>query len=418
MVTVAKTKHTSRFWTIVVTLFFIGVVVRVVEKRDANTTITSDKLSAILADSSFRTKRSDETYHQYIKDQMTVCYRRGDDQCYKNVATLFSSQFSLRDILDIFADSETVPEVFARCHQVTHYLARSEYLRTKELSELLNSCNFTCHGGCYHGGIEEYLQERELLSGQDEEAVRREISTICGTKEQARSPQAFRECVHGLGHGTMYITDGELFEALDLCDALPSQEEREGCYSGVFMENSSSSTNTSHPGRFVKSDDPMYPCNAVSEPYRRMCYRYQSSYFAEITNHDWKKTGELCMRVPPEFRRECFQTIGTNQVGFTQDVQQMIANCEAMPSGEFQDVCLAGVVVSLTGRYVGKPERALEFCSLVAPHRQHVCYTQIGRAIAEWSTDERDDARICALIPNSDGKALCRDGARKTREGE
>lgn len=382
-----------------------------VPKQSTEKNLASAELTAILADPRFHLKKDDEDYHQYVQSQMGICYRQGSDECYRNVATLFSAQFSLADMLGIFADSETVPEVFARCHQVTHYLARTEYLRAKSLPGVFNTCNFTCHGGCYHGAIEEYLQERKLLTNQDERATRQEISSICGKKEQASVPQVFRECIHGLGHGTMYISDGDLFQALDLCDALSNQEEREGCYSGVFMENSSSSTNTAHPGRFLRRDDPMYPCTAVGEPYRRMCYRYQSSYFAEITNHDWKKTGDLCMSTPPEFRRDCFQTIGTNQVGFTQDFKVMRANCQLAPGADFQDACIAGVVVSLTGRYVGRPERVLEFCSTMSLEHQHACYTQMGRSIADWSVNTAEQFRVCSLVSDPIGTTLCQEGA-------
>lgn len=410
------------FRTMIVAVLFLGLIGVALARREGASTQTpkegdqsSQKLTTILADHSFRLKEDGEDPHRYVQDEMGVCYQRGSDDCYRNVATLFFAQFSLPDILGIFADSETVPEVFARCHQVTHYLARTEYLQTKSLPGLFNSCNFTCHGGCYHGAIEEYLQERKLLTNQDERAIREEISSICGKKEQASVPQVFRECVHGLGHGTMYISDGDLFQALDLCDALGDQGDRDGCYSGVFMENSSSSTNTTHPGRFLRRDDPMYPCTAVGEPYRRMCYRYQSSYFAEISNHDWKKTGDLCMNTPLEFRRECFQTIGTNQVGFTQDFKVMRANCQLIPEAEFQDACIAGIVVSLTGRYVGQPERALEFCSLVAPAQQRVCYSQMGRSIADWSTDENTYTEICSMTPYPTTVKLCVDGATEAR---
>ena len=93
--------------------------------------------------------------------------------------------------------------------------------------------------------------EKHLLNAQDQTMIRREIATVCGKETDYAAPLTYRECVHGLGHGAMYITDSDLNQALALCNALSNQKDQEACYSGVFMENSSSSTNIDHPSKFI-----------------------------------------------------------------------------------------------------------------------------------------------------------------------
>lgn len=353
-----------------------------------------------------RFKEQKEQDDHYVQSQMDVCFKQGKDVCYRTVADLLFIQFGLKESLNFLAANEHIPAIFARCHQVTHYLSRSEYERTKNLPAIMPQCNFTCHGGCYHGAIEEYLLEKQALSAKNDEAVRQEIRTVCGSSKDYQAPLTFRECVHGLGHGAMYLTDSDVFKSLSLCDALTTEEERNHCYSGVFMENSSSSTNLDHPSRFIDPDDPFFPCNELTTPYLPMCYRYQSSYFALLTDHDWGKTADLCLQVPEPYRSECFMTIGTNQVGFTQDMKVMSENCHAMPAA-FRDNCIAGVVISLTGRYVGDAEKVVAFCESVWSDGQGICYSQFGRSIRDWAVSEDQRIQLCDHSASSDGKKRC-----------
>lgn len=350
---------------------------------------------------SSRLHKTSEDPNAYIRSQMLICYRNGGrDDCYKNVATVLFSQFSLREILDRFAQTEKAVEVFSRCHEVAHFLARMTYEEKKNIPQVFSQCTFTCHGGCYHGAMEAYLMEKKITeTGDVEERLRNEMATVCGKSEDYETPLTFRECVHGLGHAAMFVTEQEVPQALHLCDALSIQEEREGCYSGVFHENSSSSTNTAHPAKYIRKDNLLYPCNILDERYLSLCYRYQSSYFAFfLTNHDWGKTMELCKKVPEKYWRECFQTIGTNQVGFTQDFSVMRANCDLAPTEELKSVCISGVVISLAGRYINEGDRIMQFCLHVNEAQKESCFRQMGVSIVAWSKDTENPKRICSSI--------------------
>ena len=342
-----------------------------------------------------RPRTQGEDPDSYIASQMRICTRHGGrDDCYQKIAGFMSVEFDMRTSLEILKNNEGVPEVYARCHEVTHYLARSEYEKSKSVPQAYAQCDSTCHGGCYHGVLEAYMKEKQTDLGSDVES---EFTKICGNIKDYEKPLVFYECLHGLGHAAMYITDMEVPLALTLCDSIATVELRERCYSGAFMENSSSSTSTDHPGKYVRADDPMYPCNTLSEKYLSLCYRYQSSHFSLITRQDWKAVANLCLQVPPNFRHDCFRTIGTNQVGFTQDYQIMKRNCYEMPP-EFQETCVAGVIGSLAYRFVGDISKMTAFCQLVNPGHYKGCYFQIGSAVVDWSSDTQTQKRYCEAI--------------------
>lgn len=176
------------------------------------------------------------------------------------------------------------------------------------------------------------------------------------------------------------------------------------------MENSSSSTNNDHPGRWVKQDDPLFPCNSLDQKYARLCYRYQSSHFALISNHDWAKTANLCLKVPQDYQDDCFRTIGTNQVGFTQDTNVMRQNCSLMPNSHFQEICFMGVISSFAYRFVGDNERMSNFCSSVPTSFQEGCFRQMGTSVSEWHLNKNQAVVLCDQIGDSKFSSWCKNG--------
>jgi hypothetical protein len=297
--------------------------------------------------------------------------------------------------------------VFARCHEVTHYLSRYEYETTKSVPATYAQCDSTCHGGCYHGTLEAFLKEKQVSI--TDAKITQAVTTVCGSESDYPNRLVYFECLHGLGHAGMFISDMDVALALKLCDNLAVLEGRERCYSGVFMENSSSSTSTDHPGKYVKADDPLYPCNSLEEKYQQVCYRYQSSYFAIIKNQDWVAVGQLCLQIPARYQPDCFYTVGTNQVGFTQDFSKMQTECEAMPD-KFKKDCFTGVVGSLAFRFVGDISKMAEFCTRLKPPYQENCLQSIGASITDWSNDEKIREDYCRSLKQNELTTWCTQG--------
>lgn len=347
---------------------------------------------------------SEEDENNFIRDKLRVCFEaNGKDGCYKDVAAIFFDQFGLKKTLSLLKENENHLEVYARCHEVTHYLSRSEYERLGSISKVYAQCDSTCHGGCCHGTLEAYLKAKNLK----EPDLKKEFVKICGRSEDHPSPLVFYECFHGLGHAAMFIKDMELFKSLELCDTISSQENKERCFTGVFMENSSSSTSFDHASIYIKPDDPFYPCNALEESYQPLCWQYQSSYFAILSSQDWNKVAKLCLQIPEKYHDRCFRTIGTNQVGFTTSLKTMKEDCDLMPSEHFKDICVGGVVSSLSYRFVGDAEKIIEFCSLVNPDNKETCFKQMGNGILDWNTDKEFAKNECRQVSDPKGIDWC-----------
>lgn len=349
--------------------------------------------------------KNNEDANAYIRKQMKVCYDiNGRDGCYKQVAQTLHNQFGLAKTLNLLRDNEQYREVYARCHEVTHYLSRSEYNKQKSIAKVYNQCDSTCHGGCYHGTLEAFLKEKQSTPRFNTTS---QFPKICGKKTDYQKPLEFYECLHGLGHAAMFVTEMELIESLKLCDTLNNQMYKEKCYTGVFMENSSSSTSFDHKSIYIKADDPFYPCNILEERYQPLCWQYQSSYFSVLNNQDWVKVANMCLQVPQKYQDRCFRTIGTNQVGFTTSLQTMKGDCDLMPNSHFQNVCVAGVISSLSYRFVGDTQKMIDFCSIVNNDSKETCFRQIGASILDWNKNVDIAKGECNKIPDPQGAAWC-----------
>lgn len=368
---------------------------------------------------SYQPIKDGEDINFYLRREIKKCYDiGGKDGCYKDAADLFYNQFGLKKTLGLLKANENHQEVYARCHEVTHYLSRFEYEKQKDIAKVYSICDSTCHGGCYHGTLEAYLKQKSfdysstsLTAGaQDKkpgETLVSHFPKVCGKAEDYQKPLEFNECLHGMGHAAMFVLDMELKDSLKLCDTISDESSKERCFTGVFMENSSSATSFDHQSKYIKADDPFYPCNSLDEKYQKVCWQYQSSYFSIISNQNWLKVADMCLQIPQKYQEYCFRTIGTNQVGFTPSLKIMKEDCDLMPNENFQNICIQGVISSFSYRFVGDIEKMNQFCSLVEPENKEACFKQMGTSFTDWTYDKSVSKQNCSKIPDPQGAGWC-----------
>ncbi len=315
------------------------------------------------------TKSETKNLNQLITEKMTECGKQNNDSCYKDIAESSVQKYKIKDVLQVFAQNEKQPIFFQKCHTTLHFLGQETYKNTKNTTKALNQGLPICFSGFYHGVLEAYLNESNLINNN--EKLTEEIPKLCGG-ENNFPLKKINECLHGLGHALMFATNNDLLESLKLCDSLETEIDRGWCYSGSFMENSTSSTNKDHPSKYLKSEDIMYPCNILAEKYLDMCYTLQGFYFAELSTYNWQKTSLLCLQVPKPYDKGCFNSIGQSLVGFTQDPEIMKQNCLLLPK-EFQADCVSGVVGAMHQRYDNGPEKIEPFCNALPNNLKIIC---------------------------------------------
>ena len=95
----------------------------------------------------------------------------------------------------------------------------------------------------------------------------------------------------------MIYTGYDLPVSLKTCDGLTSEFDQVSCSGGVFMENFNSSYGVT--SKYLRTSDPIYPCDAVAERYKLQCYGLVTANLLRATNYDQRKTVAGCRRSEP-----------------------------------------------------------------------------------------------------------------------
>jgi hypothetical protein len=269
-----------------------------------------------------------------------ACYQ----QRYQDLVNDFGVKAAFSDLKDEYEKSEFVKNT---CHQMTHVIGRAAVGLYGDLSSTYAQGDNFCWSGYYHGAMEAIVAK----IGPDK--ILKEANTVCADLREHQKQSFYHyNCVHGLGHGFMGIQDNELFESLETCDTLTDRWERESCYGGVFMENVMAESNPSHPSKYLKADQPLYPCTDVETKYKTECYKMQTSYALETQGNDFAKVFDLCGTVEDDFRPTCYQSLGRDaSTQSISDVDQTKSTCMLGKDYEARSNCVVGAVKDFISYY-------------------------------------------------------------------
>jgi len=237
--------------------------------------------------------------------------------------------------------------VSTNCHQMTHVIGRAAAGIYGDLASTYSQGDTLCGSGYYHGAME------AIVANADPDKMLEEADTFCADLGGRPKYSLFHyNCAHGLGHGFMGVRVNELFQSLEACDALSDGWERNRCYGGVFMENVMTKNNPGRPSKYLKADQPLYPCDVVGNRYKNECYQRQSSYALETQGNAFSKVFRLCAEVEDEFRPACYQGLGWDAsvqsikqgTGDANISQSTRALCMLGEDYEAQSNCVVGAV--------------------------------------------------------------------------
>lgn len=278
----------------------------------------------------------------YVPKKLSECQQAAakDYQCYaKYYAALAYDQGNAAAFKDMEAAYNADDFVKSQCHQLAHIVGRTSFEKTGSLEKAYAQGDNFCWSGFYHGAIEQAVKSEGAAK------IKQDAKSICQdfALKQRYSFNHFN-CVHGLGHGMMAVSNYNLFDALKLCDNLNDSWEDSSCYGGVFMENVMVASRGDGTSAYFKSDQPLYPCNAVDYTYKEQCYLMQTSYILQHNGYDFAKTFSECAQADEAFVDTCYRSAGRDASGSTvSDVQRTVANCQA--AGDNRDAiynCMLG----------------------------------------------------------------------------
>lgn len=308
-----------------------------------------------------------------IITELTSCDKEKQN-CQSSVAKRLMDRFTLEQIFLALEENKSDPEINNICHGITHYLGAIEYQRTKDIPHVYNSCKHVCYEGCFHGATEAYFMDKKipLLDVNDKDLLK-EIPNVCGRRERHESVDFYASCLHGLGHAIMFALLNELPQALKVCDVLSTEEERNGCYGGVFMENTQAEYNKDHPSSYIDSENLLFPCSILEEKYLEICYRYQASHIIRRQSTlypDFNLVIRFCNSIPEDYHAACINHGSGHMTGYPLDAEGLKDMCNLILAEEDKKECIKGVTSRLLQQNLGKTMNSERFCeALDNPYR-------------------------------------------------
>lgn len=298
------------------------------------------------------------------------------------------------------------------CHRVAHTIGAAALSRYEDnVARTFAEGSASCWSGYYHGVL-----ERALLGvrGYQPEALAAVSRGLCDDDRVRAVTWLAYQCLHGLGHGLMITTGYDLALSLKVCNRLSTNWDQESCKGGAFMENISSSYGVQ--SRWVRDDDPVYPCNAVAQDDKHTCYQLVTSRILRVVGVNWEKTAEICAGVEEGWVSSCFQSFGRDVAGQThrnaEEISQICA--VARPYGGEKD-CVMFAAMDMTANFTSGKQAAV-LCTATSTGLRGACFRAIGTIMGRFKTtvaERKADCRSIASVPRD--AALCIRGATGQR---
>jgi hypothetical protein len=302
--------------------------------------------------------------------------------CYKKQLTDITNKQGPIAAISVIKSSYTkVPYVKSECHQLMHVIGRAALIKyNDDIAQTYSHGDQFCWSGYYHGAIEELGNVKGLAY------LVANSNAICA-KIPGKSTHSFYyyNCVHGMGHGFMFVENGNLFAALKDCDSLTDSWDSTSCYGGVFMQNvmneqapdEESDTAGTTQQSYLKADQPMYPCTAVDEKYKDQCYLMQTSYALQTVNYDFNKVFNICSQVESQFRDTCYTSLGRDASGNSiSDANKTKSTCLEGPTEEAQKYCVHGAAMDFVS-YFHSDVQAKQLCTSLPSNLSDDCLSTV-----------------------------------------
>jgi mono/diheme cytochrome c family protein len=279
--------------------------------------------------------------------------------------------------------------IAADCHRIAHRMGSAALTRYKDkVAEAFIAGSPVCASGYYHG-----IVERAFL-GQPTDKLAVVARQLCSDPKITAQRFLDYQCIHGLGHGLMIYTGYDLPGSLKTCDGLKTGFDRVSCSGGVFMENFTSSYGV--VSKYLRKNDPIYPCNAVTENHKLYCYLLVTANILKVTGYDQAKTADACRRSEKAWISTCYESFGRDVSGIAgKSISKALASCKLAKAN--QGDCIYGVSREIVNADA-EGTRGGRFCARAPSRYQVHCYEGVGSVLAALAPSEQALRATCRQV--------------------
>lgn len=320
---------------------------------------------------------------EFVLSTINKCSQK-DGQCLKESAELLLLNASLDEVMTVLENHINEPDVFNTCHQITHEFGRIEYEKNKDIRTVLGGENYACYEGYFHGATEAYLLDKNISLDPNEKDLWTSVPMVCGQVKDYLNSDLYVSCLHGLGHGLMYITNGEVPLSLKLCDELKTDSDRRGCYSGVFMENRTNEFSIDHPSKYIRAGNPAYPCTILESKYGDTCYGYQAVGVYINSGLQFAEAVKFCISAPKQHQIGCINQVSGHMTGYLRTEESLAEDCKMISNKQLEETCIISIAKRFIQRDLGNLKSAMRFCAALPNTDRQLCITNAEISAQMW----------------------------------
>ncbi|MFD5466491.1 hypothetical protein ACFWIQ_27200 [Kitasatospora sp. NPDC127059] len=274
-------------------------------------------------------------------------------------------------LADLDKITKEKPYTVRFCHPIAHELGHAAVKRfNADFQKVISFPHETCAAGYLHGAVE------EMLNASTQPEV--DLLKLCAPKNSG-------PCIHGVGHGTMFVAKQDVAKARELCNKFTTDQNRIRCSEGLFMQLFGPDEEDEQAKANLPADklaqDPLYPCKDQPSLFQSACYFYAPTFY--LSSHDYPNHPEVyadalkwCLNGKANGGAvDCSRGVGSRTMKYNLDREDWAAQqCATAADGWQRKACAEGLVSYYT-----------------------VNYTDGGAA-----------GRLCAKITNKEMQGYCR----------
>ncbi|GAA1271931.1 hypothetical protein GCM10009665_70050 [Kitasatospora nipponensis] len=251
-------------------------------------------------------------------------------------------------LADLDQITKKLPYTVRFCHPIAHELGHAAVKRyNHDFAKVLSFPHDTCAAGYLHGAVE------EMLAASSDPA--KDLLKLC-------QPAMSGPCVHGVGHGTMFVANQDVAKARDLCSEFGSQSRIVTCSEGLFMQLFGPDEEDEKAKALVPADklaaEPLYPCPEQPALFQSACYFYAPTFY--LSSHDYANHPDVyaqalkwCLNAQATGgANDCSRGVGSRTMKYNLDREDWVGQqCASAADGWQRKACVDGMVSYYTVNY-------------------------------------------------------------------
>lgn len=360
------------------------------------------------------------TLKEYAASVLGACegakYR---PSCYDEQIPLFMSSLSMEEAFQVTRLVQDEDDSYQYCHVLGHTLSALEVAKDpKDWKDVVTRCpSGLCSNGCIHGGFQERFREGSFTQEEIVE-IAVELETLCEPRE-GWNPTGLEQgsCYHALGHLTMYLTEAELPQALEICDQVGlktnGRDWRQLCYDGAFMQifqplepedfaliegkvplkEELSSYCGAYEGRqqasCLSESWPLFAteireseglvafCGMTEEEHRPRCFNAMFYVVTAQMGFDSSRIAGYCLGMPETLQGRCFANAASRMIETDwRNTGKSASLCAASASRENEETCFAELLQYSTYNFHAGSKEFFELCEALPGQWHEKCLAQ------------------------------------------